>query len=90
MKTRGPNPNPTAQAQSKHCFPLSTKTRHLTENFSIYASISGVFLRPGALPDAFVSSCAGWPLGVHVGVLWAPVRKRLEKGTKIDRKWDQK
>ena len=27
VKTRGPNPNPTAQAQSKRCLPLSTKTQ---------------------------------------------------------------
>ena len=29
MKTRGPNPNPTAQAQSKRCLPLSTKTQNI-------------------------------------------------------------
>ena len=26
LKTRGPNPNPTTQAQSKQCFPLFTET----------------------------------------------------------------
>ena len=31
MKTRGPNPNPTAKAQSKCCLPLSTKTCNLIE-----------------------------------------------------------
>ncbi len=29
VKTRGPNPNPTAQAQSKRCLPLSTKTQNI-------------------------------------------------------------
>ena len=29
MKTRGPNLNPTAQAQSKCCLPLSTKTKNI-------------------------------------------------------------
>ncbi len=29
LKTRGPNPNPTAQAQSKRCLPLSTKTQNI-------------------------------------------------------------
>ena len=28
-KLRGPNPNPTAQAQSKRCLPLSTKTQNI-------------------------------------------------------------
>ena len=35
VKTRGPNPNPTAQAQSKRCLPLSTKTQNIIENVSI-------------------------------------------------------
>ena len=46
MKTRGPNPNPTAQAQSKRCLPLSTKTQNVIENVSILASILGAFLEP--------------------------------------------
>ena len=29
MKTRGPNTNPTAQAQSKRCLPLSIKTQNI-------------------------------------------------------------
>ena len=29
VKTRGPNPNPTARAQSKRCLPLSTKTQNI-------------------------------------------------------------
>ena len=29
VKTRGPNPNPTTQAQSKRCLPLFTKTQKL-------------------------------------------------------------
>jgi hypothetical protein len=29
VKTRGPNPNPTTQAQSKRCLPLSTKTQNI-------------------------------------------------------------
>ena len=29
VKTRGPNPNPTAQAQSKRCLPLFTKTQNI-------------------------------------------------------------
>ena len=29
MKTRGPNPNPTTQAQSKRCLSLSTKTQNI-------------------------------------------------------------
>ena len=43
LKTRGPNPNPTAQAQSKHCFPLSTKTQNIIENWSLWAPIFYVF-----------------------------------------------
>ena len=44
LKTRGPNPNPTAQAQSKRCLPLSTKTQNIIDFVSILASILGVFL----------------------------------------------
>ena len=29
VKTRGPNPNPTTQAQSKRCLPLFTKTQNI-------------------------------------------------------------
>ena len=39
VKTRGPNPNPTAQAQSKRCLPLSTITQKIIGNVSILASI---------------------------------------------------
>ena len=39
MKTRGPNPNPTAQAQSKRCLPLSTKTQNIIDFVSISTTI---------------------------------------------------
>ena len=29
VQTRGPNPNPTTQAQSKRCLPLSTKSKNM-------------------------------------------------------------
>ena len=44
LKTRGRNPNPTAQAQSKCCFPLSTKTQNIIEHVAVPASIFCVFL----------------------------------------------
>ena len=46
VKTRGPNPNPTAQAQSERCLPLSTKTQNIIGNVPNFASILGVFLEP--------------------------------------------
>ena len=39
VKTRGPNPNPTAQAQSKRCLPLFTQTQNISENDSISGPI---------------------------------------------------
>ena len=47
VKTRGPYPNPTAQAQSKRCLPLFTQTQNIIENVFISGSIfyqSGYFL----------------------------------------------
>ena len=43
VTTRGPNPNPTAQAQSKRCLPLSTKTQKIIENALLRAPIFSVF-----------------------------------------------
>ena len=43
VKTSGPNPNPTAQAQSKRCFPLSTETQNIIEFVLILTSILGAF-----------------------------------------------
>jgi hypothetical protein len=39
VKTRGPNPNPTAQAQSKRCLPLFTQTQNIIENVFISGPI---------------------------------------------------
>jgi hypothetical protein len=36
LKTRGRNPNPTTQAQSKRCFTLSTKTQNIIENVQLW------------------------------------------------------
>ena len=44
VKTRGPNPNPTAQAQSKRCLPLSTKTQNIIEDAILRASIFSDFV----------------------------------------------
>ena len=46
MKARGPNPNPTAQALSKCCLPLSTKPPNIIANVSILASMFGAFFKP--------------------------------------------
>ena len=54
LKTRGPNPNPTAQAQSKRCLPLSTKPPNIIETVSILASILGAFFL------AFSTKVARW------------------------------
>ena len=43
VKTRGPNPNPTAPASSKRCLTLSAKTRNLIENAPLRAPIFGDF-----------------------------------------------
>ena len=43
VKTRGPNPNPTTQAQSKRCLPLFTKTH---QNTARRAPQSDAFLIP--------------------------------------------
>ena len=70
MKTRGPNPNPTAQAQSKRCFPLSTKTRNLIENIFISASILGAFLKP--FPQKWPEGSRATPQSAHKTPSWAP------------------
>ena len=43
MKTRGQNPNPTTQAQSKRCLPPSTKTQNIKENAVLGAPVFTVF-----------------------------------------------
>ena len=42
VKTRGPNPNPTAQAQSKRCLPLFTKTQKIIK------------MHPSGLPNPII------------------------------------
>ena len=49
VKTRGPNPNPTTQAQSKRCLPLSTKTQNIIKILFAWLfnpMILGAFLEP--------------------------------------------
>jgi len=70
VKTRGPNPNPTAQAQSKRCLPLSTKTQNITENVSILASISGAFLEP--FPQKWPEGSRATPQSAHKTPTWTP------------------
>ena len=46
MRTRGPNPNPTAQAQSKRCLPLFTKNSKYHQNTARRAPQSDASLVP--------------------------------------------
>ena len=43
MKARGPNPNPTAQARSKRCLPLSTKPQNIIESAPLRTPIFNDF-----------------------------------------------
>ena len=78
MKTRGRNPNPTAQAQSKHCFPLSTKTRHLIENVSLLVSILGAFLTP--FPQKWIEGSRATPHSAHKTPTWTPRVPKWSQG----------
>jgi hypothetical protein len=53
VKTRGSNPNPTAQAQSKRCLPLSTKTQNIIKK------------RPAWLPNPILFGTFFDPFSVH-------------------------
>ena len=70
VKTRGPNPNPTAQAQSKRCLPLSTKTQNIIENVSISASILGGFLKH--FPQKWLEGSRATPQSAHKTPTWTP------------------
>ena len=70
MKSRGPNPNPTAQAQSKRCLPLSTKTQNIIDNIYIFESIVGVFLEP--FPQKWPEGSRATPLKSHKTPTWIP------------------
>ena len=83
MKTKGPNPNPTAQAQSKHCFPLSTKTQNIIEFVSILTHMGcswqsfGDFGETLGLHFGTLGLHLG-TLGVHGDVLWALLGMALD------------
>ena len=70
MKTRGPNPNPTAQAQSKRCLPLSTKTQNIIEDVSILAVILGAFFKP--FPQKWPEGSRATPQSAHKTPTWTP------------------
>ena len=70
LKTRGPNPNPTAQAQSKRCLPLSTKTQNIIKEVSICAFISDAFLKP--FPQKWHEGSRVTPQSAHKTPTWIP------------------
>ena len=70
LKTRGRNPNPTAQAQSKHCLPLSTETQNIIGNVSLLASILGAFFK--AFPQKWREGSRTTPQSAHKTPTWTP------------------
>ena len=70
MKTRGPNPNPTAQAQSKRCLPLSTKTQNLIEFVLILAFFLGALFEH--FPQKWHEGSRATPNSAHKTPPWTP------------------
>ena len=70
LKTRGPNPHPTAQAQSKRCLPLSTKTQKMIEIVFILASTLGAFCMP--FPQKWPEGSRATPQSAHKTPTWTP------------------
>ena len=70
MKTRGPNPNPTTQAQSKRCLPLFTKTQNIIK------------ILPAGLPNPIVF----WYLFRAFSLLVSQDTNMDPKGTQIEPK----
>ena len=70
VKTRGPNPNPTAQAQSKRCLPLSTKTQNIIEFVLILTSILGDFFE--YFPQKWLKGSRATPKSAYKTPTWTP------------------
>ncbi len=70
VKTSGPNPNPTAQAQSKRWLPLSTKTQNIIEFVCISASILGAFFEH--FPQKWPKGSRATPKSAHKTPPWTP------------------
>ena len=70
VKTRGSNPNPTAQAQSKRCLPLTTKTQKIIEFVSISASMLGAFFEH--FPQKWHEGSRATPKSAHKTPPWTP------------------
>ena len=86
MKTRGPNPNPTAQAQSKRCLPLFTKTQNLIENALFRAPIfSGFCHLFRVFSQKMFKGVQGTPQSVKKTSKWSPqVARMAPRGAKLE------
>ena len=88
VKTRGPNPNPTAQAQSKRCLPLFTQTQILSKMLSFLVPFSINF---GTFSYLLLQSCQKGP---GLDPKWSKVTKIDPKlaqvaprGAQMEPKW---
>ena len=84
VKTRGPNPNPTTQAQSKRCLPLSTKTQNIIKILPAWLPnpiIFRAFLEP--FLQVWLEGSRATPQSAHKTPTWTPRVPMEPKGAEM-------